>query len=211
MKTQIQQYLAEVNQLREQNQELTTQNMTLNEEKVKLSTDLEVERTNAASLSNEKAMLVSEKEAIEGERAKLSKKVTAASVVKVSEIEVSGLKMKDSGKAVKKSYAKNVDQLKICFNTTVNEVADPGADLYHIRIIDPQGITMAVESLGSGVFISNAGEEIKFTTTKEFDYNQDANTLCTTWSSGQELARGNYQIELYNKGYLAGKSTFKLK
>ena len=161
MKTQIQQYLAEVNQLREQNQELTTQNMTLNEEKVKLSTDLEVERTNAASLSNEKAMLVSEKEAIEGERAKLSKKVTAASVVKVSEIEVSGLKMKDSGKAVKKSYAKNVDQLKICFNTTVNEVADPGADLYHIRIIDPQGITMAVESLGSGVFISNAGEEIK--------------------------------------------------
>jgi len=211
MKTQIQQYLAEVNQLREQNQELTTQNMTLSEEKVRLSTDLEMERTNAASLSNEKAMLVSEKEAIETEKAKLSKKVTAASVVKVSEIEVSGLKMKDSGKAVKKSYAKNVDQLKICFNTTVNEVADPGSDLYHIRVIDPQGITLAVESLGSGVFVSNAGEEIKFTTTKEFDYNQDANTLCTTWSSGQELARGNYQIELYNKGYLAGKSTFKLK
>jgi len=212
MKTQVKQYLAEINQLREQNQELTTQNVTLTENNQVLSTDLETERMTTASLSNEKAMLVSEKESLEGERAKLSKKVTAASVVKVSEIEVSGLKMKDSGKAVKKSYAKNVDQLKICFNTTVNEVAEPGSDLYHIRIVDPQGVTLAVESLGSGVFMSSdKNEEVKFTTTKEFDYNQDANTLCTTWSSGQELAKGTYQIELYNKGYLAGKSTFKLK
>ncbi len=212
MKSQIQQYLAEVNQLREQNQELTTQNVTLTDQNKVLSTDLETERTNTATLSNEKAMLVSEKEAIEGERSKLSKKVTAASVVKVTDIEVTGLKMKDSGKAVKKNYAKNVDQLKICFNTTVNETTDAGADIYHIRVVDPQGVTMAVESLGSGVFISSAtGEEVKFTTTKDFDYNQDANTLCTTWSSGQELAKGTYQIELYNKGYLAGKSTFKLK
>jgi regulator of replication initiation timing len=209
---QVEQYLAELNQLRQENEELMAQNTVLNEEKETLTTELTTERTAREELSSEKAMLVSEKQMLEADKAFLAKKVNIASVIKVENIEVSGLKTKSSGKAVKKRYAKNVDQIQVCFNTTVNNVAEEGAERFHIRIINPIGETIAIEEMGSGVFINNAtGEEIRYTQIKEYDYKNDANTLCSTWSSSQSFPEGNYEIQVYNKGHLAGSTSFQLK
>ena len=33
---------------------------------------------------------------------------------------------------------------------------------------------------------------------------------CLSWQSETEMAKGMYAVEVFNKGYLAGKSTFKL-
>ena len=126
--------------------------------------------------------------------------------------EVTGLKMRSSGKAVKRRNASNIDQLQICFNTTENQVTEPKLEEFVVRIINPLGETLAVDELGSGIFTSNAtGEQIRYTKIKEYDYNRDANTLCLTWQPNIEFLEGNYDVEIYNKGYLAGTGSFTLK
>ena len=209
---QVEQYVAEINQLREENELLTTKNTELNDQNQTLSTNLETERVNNQELTTAKAALVSEKEELTKTNENLSRKVNIASVIKVESIEVTGIKIKKSGKAVKKKYAKNIDQLKVCFNTTANNVVDPGLEQFVIRIVNPLGETLAVEELGSGVFTnSQNGDQIRYTSIKEEEYNQDANTLCTSWAPNQPFQKGEYTIEVFNKGFLAGTNTFKLK
>ena len=209
---QVEQYVAEINQLREENELLTNKNSELTDENQNLSTTLESEKLTNQELSTAKAALVSEKEELTQTNENLSRKVNIASVIKVESLEVTGLKIKKSGKAVKKKYAKNIDQLKICFNTTANNVVDPGLEQFIIRIVNPLGETLAVEELGSGVFTnSQNGDQIRYTQIKEEEYNQDANTLCTSWAPNQPFQKGEYTVEVFNKGYLAGTNTFRLK
>lgn len=206
LKNQVQQYLAEVNQLREQNQILTDDNTRLKDENTNLNTNLETERTATQQLTSEKAMLVSERE-------ELSKKVSIASVVKVGGLEVSGQKLRKSGKSVSRKNAGNVDQINICFETTENQVIEPGTEVFYIRIINPLGETLAVDDMGSGVLTNSAnGEQVRYTIAKEVQYNRDVNKYCLNWApTNAEFQKGTYDVEVYNKGYLAGRSSFTLK
>ncbi len=209
---QVEQYLAEINQLREENQQLTARTAELTEENTSLVTNLDSARVRNMELSSAKAALASEKEQIEADRARLAKKVNIASVIKVDELEATGMKIKSSGKPVSRRSAKNVDQIQICFNTTANQVAEAGTEKFIIRIISPLGETLAVEELGSGVFTNNAnGEQIRYTQVEDVDYNQNVQQVCSVWSPSQTFAEGNYKVEVYNKGYLAGTTTLQLK
>lgn len=207
-----QQYLAELNQLREENQMLTAEKAQLTEEKQALETSLGETQATAEQLSSEKAQLESQKQELEQTTQRLSEKVNVASVVKVNSVEVTGLKLRDNGKAVKKKAAKNIDQLQVCFNTTVNDVTNPGAELFFVRIINPSGETLSIETLGSGVFQNNAdGATYRYTRTAEINYDNDIQQVCTVWAPGQAFDEGNYTVEVYNKGYLAGSSTIELR
>lgn len=205
-------YLAEINQLKDQVQGLTVEKDQLTQEKMTLSTDLEKERATSQELSTVKATLISEKEELEKTRAILSKKVTAASAIKVDGIEVTGLKTRKSGKAVKNKSANDIDQLQICFNTSANQVVDPGDEYFYIRIINPLGETLTTTSQGSGILKSSLNDdEIRYTTLKEIAYNQNPSNLCSLWKPEQPLTKGNYEVQVFNKGYEVGKSSFELK
>lgn len=204
LKAQVQQYLAEINQLREQNQILTDDNSKLKDENTNLSSTLDSERQTSAQ---EKAVLVNERE-------QLSKKVSIASVVKVDDITVTPQKARKSGKAVSRKNASNVDQVNICFNATENQVIEGGQEVFYIRIINPLGETMAVDDQGSGVLTNSAnGEQVRYTQAKEVQYNRQETNYCMLWapSASQGFQKGTYEIEVYNKGFLAGRSTFTLK
>lgn len=212
LKSQVEQYVAEINQLREENELLAANNTQLTEQNQTLNSDLETERMNSAQLTSERAILVSEKETLETERAQLAKKVDIASVIKVENIDAGGYKLRKSGKPVKKNNAKNVELIEVRFNTTDNAVTDPGTEFFHVRIINPLGETLAMEELGSGIFTNSAtGEQIRYTMTKEADYNGSSESLSIRWTPGQTFAKGNYEVEVYNKGYLAGSTSFQLK
>ena len=209
---QAEQYLAEITNLKAENEELTANNTRLTQDKAQLEDNLAQSNIANEELLSTKAKLVSEKENLESERAVLSKKVNYASVVRVKDLEVTGFKTKSTGKAVKKRYAKNVDHLQICFNTTKNEVAEAGLEKFFIRILNPVGETMAVEEMGSGVLTLAANDEaIRFTQVAETEYNNDADNLCMNWSPNNPFSEGMYKVEVYNKGYLAGETEFQLK
>jgi len=212
MRVQMDQYLSEITTLKEEKQLLTDANMRLNEEKTTLASQVEQERTMNADLTTAKAALVSEKESLLEEKDMLSKKVNIASVIKVSNVVTTGEKIRKSGKPVSKKYAKSVDRLKICFNATENNVSDAGMERFYIRVINPLGETLAVEDLGSGVMTNHStNEEVRYTQYKDVDYANEEMMTCFLWEPNTSFQKGEYEVEIYNKGHLAGRGNFKLK
>ena len=211
LKEQAATALAELTKLQEENDMLAANNERLTEEKNILTDEITKERQVNDELLTVKAALVEEKEGLTKENNMLSKKVTRASVINVTDIDVQGFKLKGNGKEVKRGTAKNIDLLKICFKANENTVADPGNEEFHLRIISPKGETIMVESMGSGVLTNvETGEEVAFTKAKELMYTGTDAMSCLSWQSETEMDNGLYAVEVYNKGYLAGKSTFKL-
>lgn len=210
---QVEEYIAQIDMLKAENEGLKDENYTLTERTRSLSVNLDSARAQNQGLSSQNQQLSSEKERLAAERARLSDKVTIASVVKVKDINVIGLKERSNGKTVKKKSAKNVDQLRICFQTTANEVTNPGVEQFFVRIINPIGETMAIDELSSGVLIDKAtGDEVRYSSIREYDYNNDETEVCFNWDPEMaSFQRGNYQVEIYNKGHLAGTGTFSLK
>jgi len=43
------------------------------------------------------------------------------------------------------------------------------------------------------------------------DYNNEALQACFHWDPNVPFTKGNYEVEVFNKGYLAGSGTFNLK
>lgn len=213
LSAQVSQYLAQIQELKQDKAALTEERDLLTERSKMLEENLDSARLRNQQLSVDVESLASEKQQISAERNQLAQTVTQASVIKVSNIIVTGLKERSSGKTVKKKYAKNVDQLRVCFSTTKNDIVPHGAEQFYVRIINPVGETMAIEDLGSGIFTSReTGEEIRYTFLKEHTYDKVAKELCVNWSPGPSLIlKGKYIVEIYNKGYLSGKGEFELK
>jgi hypothetical protein len=212
LKQQVDGYVAELNQLREQNALLAGENQQLAQERNLLQTDLSTSRETNESLNQERALLVSEKDKLASTNNNLSRKVTKASAIKVSGVEAVGQKIRRSGKAVTRRDAENIERIAVTFTTTVNEIAEPGTEEFIVRIVDPQGATLALEQLGSGTFTNQAtGEAMRFTIKDEISYDRDQNTLRFIWNPSQQFAVGNYEVEIYNKGFLVGATSMELK
>ncbi|MDG1435940.1 MAG: hypothetical protein P8M17_05295 [Saprospiraceae bacterium] len=213
MRIQRDEYLAELTTMREENEQLTAANSQLSDEKESLTTQVVEERKMNDELTTARAALMSEKEDLTSRNTDLSATVIRASVVDIRDLNVSGWKVRSSGKAVKKKYAKNVDRLKVCFTAEPNDVTQPGKEEFHVRLISPQGETLASESMGSGVFTTTeAQEQMRFTHIKTINYtNTDDVVSCFLWEPGIKFTKGTYTVEVYNKGYLTGANTFKLK
>ncbi len=211
LESKAQEYLAELDALREANALLTEENSKLGEEKRFLEDNLQEQIRQNDDLTNVKATLVTEKSKLESTNKNLNKKVTKASVIPVQNIDVTGFKVSDKGKESKKRYANNIDRLKICFDAMANAVAEPGDETFYIRLIAPNGQTIAVDDIGSGILNTADGEQVRFTVMKEFDYNQAESNACISWEPGIPFDKGVYQVEVFNKGHLAGTGSFKLR
>jgi myosin heavy subunit len=212
LKASASRYLEEIKTLKQENEALSQTNLVLSEEKKILTTEITKERQVNDDLMTARATLTSEKEILEAEKMQLAEKVSIASVIKTSEIRVEPFKLKTSGKESIKKRAKAIDGLKICFSTLDNDVVSAGRESFFIRIINPLGETMAVESLGSGVMkLSDSGEDVRYSTIKLLDYENAPSNECVNWQPDIEFQSGNYTVELYNKGHLVGSSNFALK
>lgn len=212
MREQATQYLAQIEQLTNENKQLNADKETLTIEKNQLTSDVAEARRVNDDLSATKATLTSERESLLKEKSELTAKVNRASVIKVDDIAVRGLRIKESGKAVEKSKAKTVNQLEICFMASENKVTDPGVEQFFIRIINPGGETIKLENSGSGIMVNQeTKEQIPYTHIKGVQYENAESKVCFEWSPNQEFQPGDYKIEVFNKGFLAGASAFKLK
>ncbi len=216
LRTQQASFLARIDELEEQNQLLTNEIVQVKEEKKIVEEAFVNERDEKIKITTTKDSIISDvskkKDELEEQKNYLEDKVEIGSIIKVEQIEVEGFKLKSGGKMVKKRYAKNVDVLKICYTATDNKVADEGREQFLVRVITPLGETMFIESLGSGSFTNkDSGEDMRYTKAQDVPYKNKSTNQCMNWKPDTPFAKGNYQVELYNKGYLAGKGEFRLK
>ncbi len=143
----------------------------------------------------------------------LNQKVTVASLLIPEEITTSAVRAKSSGKSTTTSRAGKAQGLSVCFDLPENKVADAGSKIFLVRILDPQGSVLAVESQGSGVFTGvESNQQMQYTTSTSVDYSKDeVEHACVHWTQTIPYQTGHYTTEIYQDGYLVGKSGFDLK
>jgi hypothetical protein len=212
LEKQKNEYLAQIDDLKKQVGILTETNTQQGQQIQTLSSTLTDTKTKLDEESSAKAALVSEKTSLEAEKTQLSKKVDIASAIRVKNITTKSVMVKSNGKEKTKTRASKVDKLSICFTTESNEVTPSGEETFYLRIVDPTGAPLAVESLGSGVAQDKRNEsDFRYTTTATCNYQNGETEVCGGWQPGQNFVKGKYKVEVYNKGYLVGTGAFNLK
>jgi len=213
LNVQVKKYVSRIGHLKSENERLALERDSLSGISRMLLHHLDSAQRANLKLAGETVSLSSQKEQMAVEQAELVEALTIASVVKVYKVELTGLKVRKNGNTVKKKYAKNVEQLRVCFRTEVNNITKPGTERFYVRIINPVGETIAVDDMGSGVLrLAGSDEEVRYTLWKEADYFNQETQVCLLWvpqSAG--FQKGKYQVEVYNKSYLAGTGELVLK
>lgn len=198
-------YLADIQQLKEENKLLTEDNS-------KLTQNLEAEVKAKEGVIEERNSLTQEKENLSKTNAALGSKVDMANSIKINFMEVKGYEVRDGGKLKEKSKAKDIEMLRVCFLTETNMVTPSGQKKFFIRIINPLGETVAVDDQGAGVLTNKLdNSQVRYTTSGDITYKNEDTNACIDWTVPNALAKGDYKIEMYNNGFLVGKGQFKLK
>jgi len=212
LKEQAAAFIAEIESLKQENQMLSQENKTLQEKTVVLTKTVYLKDSINTELNKEKSKVEEEKKVIESEKEVLSLKYNKASAIPVADISTAGYELKKNGKGAKRYWAKNTDFLKICITPGKNANAEPGSEAYYVRIINPNGQVMTLNSAGSGKMMDNdSGDEIQYSYKAQWNYGDSNESLCTQWQPGEPFLKGNYVIEVYNHGYLVSKDHVKLR
>jgi len=193
----IEKLKVENKQLQGKVEELTAANEMLTQENQTLGQNLEKEKQAAATLTEEKQ--------------NLSKKVALGALIKPVNLKITGVNIKGNGKESETTKLKNVDKLKIAFETGENKITEKGSLKFYLRVINPKGETIAVRDQGSGTFkLADSGDEVQYSRIADVDYQQTNKKVSIDWSSNI-TQEGTYKVEVYQSGYLIGKGEVKLK
>lgn len=144
----------------------------------------------------------------------LEKKIEKGNILSAQSIETYGVRYKSNSKEVKTDRAKRVEKLVVCFKLGESRIADPGYRTIYIRIINPEGNTLAIQSMGSGTFtLAESGESSLYTKKVTIDYEPDnpEKLYCTDWFQETGFMPGDYGVEVYQDGYMIGTSGFSLR
>lgn len=212
LRQKIDQYINEVNRLQSENASLRDSTSSLRQDRLLLTQKIAQERHANDELLSVKATLTEQNKNLSKERETLIGKVSRASVIEVNNVQVEGFRYGTNGKERNRRKAKNIEVLKVCFDAQPNNVAEKGNEKFYVRIVDPTGKTLAIESLGSGILTNDLdGSQVRYTKVAEVDYSNDMQTVCAGWEPNLPFKEGEYLVEVYNKGFVCGSTIFELK
>lgn len=205
MNANVAKYVAEIQQLKDQNQVLSNDNAQLNTR----ITEEVAAKEQVIAVKNE---LVTQKEGLTKTNEALGTKVDMANAIKINYIDVKGYEVKKDGKLKERSKAKDVNMLRACFLTETNMVTQAGNKKFYIRLINPAGETIALDDSGSGSLTNKLDNtQVRYTTSADVDYKNEDTNACVDWTAPEGLPKGSYKIEIYNNGFPVGKGGFTLK
>lgn len=180
---------AEVTRLTGENQELNVANTSLKQEKSDLETNLQTTTT--------------EKEVLE-------QTVDVASTFSASNIQVTPVNEKKSGKEKTTTTAKRVDKLVVSFDVE-NRIAKSGpADMY-ITVTAPDGKVISDPALGSSTFSTRTEGDKTFTAKVPVEYQQGTRKSLSFPIHQADFQIGSYKIEVYHNGFKIGEGIRSLK
>ena len=145
---------------------------------------------------------------LEQKNTELSSKVQVASALKVANIAVTSLKVKNSGKETDVNRANSAKKLRVSFTAADNPIAAKGMHDVYMRIIDPSGNLIVSDN--SSLFASD-GEELQYTYKTAIEFANDGKVYNIDWTNPSSFQKGNYTVVLYADGYTMGKSSITLK
>jgi len=139
-------------------------------------------------------------------KTQLEAKMQKASVLKISSL--MGGALNSSDKEV--TNASRAKKLKGCFTINENLVVEHGVRIIYVRFLNPEKGILLTE--GSGT-MTVGGEELQYSSKREIDFQGEALETCIyyTIADGVKLTKGQYEVQVYVDGKLAGSAAFTLK
>ncbi len=208
----IEQLRANSNNYLAQIEQLELANLRLSEENTNLEQNIVIKDAEKKVLEEEKEELISAKTELEGEKEELTQIVKAAQILVSDNITGLGMKVKNNNKRVQTDNAKKVDELNICFDVMPNTAVDAETQDVFIRILNPEGVTLALGKGGSGKFqLASSEQTLNYTLKKSVRKFESKQNYCATWVQETDFGPGIYAIEVYHLGHKIGNNTFELK
>ncbi len=196
-KAMIAQYETAIADMKKQIEQLSAEKQQLTAQNQQLNTDLTTEKQTTSQLSEQNKGL--------------SKKVELASLLQLRNIEVAAVKKKSNGKEITVSKVKQLENLRISFETGDNKILDAGNLSLYVKILNPKGETISVADQGSGSFTpAGTSETSQYTKKADIDWNQTNKKVSVYWSQNIKEA-GTYKVEIYQSGVIVGQGQVSLK
>lgn len=184
-----QKYQKDIERLSEENKKLTAQNQTL-------TTEVKQKKHTIDTLLDVNV--------------DLSNRISLAERLSAQNIEITGVKFKSNNKERETNRSSQLDKIRICFDIPENLAAKSGSRDIYLQILDPNGQTVAIESLGSGVTKLGA-EDVQYTTKQTIDYDKEAKNYCIYWGKDSRFEPGKYNLILMTSGYKLGEKSYTIK
>jgi len=171
---------------------------SLNTLNLRLSSDLDITRTELSATSSERDTYKQTAEEAAA-KVKLGSKLQAYSFLSEA--------LKGNSKPTKK--AKNTVQIKASFTVGANAMADKGNKSVYLQVTKPDGSIF--QSRASNI-VSVGNETIAYSDKKDIDYTGEAVNMAIYYDlRGEEAQKGNYEVKIYCDGQLIGNDRFVLK
>ncbi len=166
-------------------------------------------------LNNDKVVLTQEKEKLIQDltattvvKQELEKKVDVASTLNASNIVITPINVKKSGKEKVSTTAKRVDKFVVSFDVS-NRIVQPGMTDVYVLVIGPDGKAI---NTGSETFTTRETGDMAFTAKLPVDLETSAKkNVEFAFIPGTDFKQGSYKIQIYQNGFLIGESTRELK
>lgn len=176
--------------------QLTQDNQTLTQEKAALTQDKEQLTQNLSATTATKDSLV--------------KKVDVASTLNASNIDITPIDVRHSGKEKVTTKAKRVDKLVISFDVS-NRIATPGMTDVFVTVIGPDGKPISNANLNSGTFTTRNDGTMPYTTKLPVEIETaKVKNVKFSFAPGS-FQQGDYKIQIYQNGFLIGEGTRSLR
>ncbi|MBR5865260.1 MAG: hypothetical protein IKY89_03205 [Alistipes sp.] len=125
----------------------------------------------------------------------LNTKVRIGSVIQASGIRMVAL----NGKSKEVKRIKMAERMRVDFDLTANELAEPGEKTIYVRIIGPDGYLLA----SSDVILFNfEGDEMRASAMRKVDYENESVPVSIFYDGA--FTKGTYTVEIYVDGRLSG-------
>jgi uncharacterized protein YoxC len=180
---------AEVNRLTGENKQLTTANTQLTQEKQSLETNLAT---------------------TQGEKKVLEETVDVGSTFSASNIQITAINEKRSGKEKEITAAKRVDKLVVSFDVE-NRIAKSGPTDMYIMVTAPDGKVISAPTTGGGTLTTRQDGDKQFTSKLVINYEQGKRQNVQLPLYQEKFQKGDYRIQVYQNGFKIGEGVRALK
>jgi phage shock protein A len=175
---------------------LTTENTQLAEANTTLTTEKQTLETNLQTTTAEKEQL--------------AQTVDVGSTFSASNIQITPVQERKSGKEKETTTARRVDKLVISFNV-MNRIAKSGPTDLYVIVTAPDGKVISDAANGSGTLTTRTDGDRAFTSRVGIEYEQGTSKSIQVPLRQSNFQTGNYKIEIYQNGFKIAEGVRSLK
>lgn len=195
LKTELDEYKRQIEILREQNKDLQNKNEYLAQENIQAHEKNKEISTNLEKVTTEKEI----------EKAKVN------ATLSISNYELTGLKVRNSGKEVETNRASRINKMRVAFSVDPNNSAFSEEKEIFVAIYKPDGKIGKFDGANAGQIPLRSGKVAEYSDRVKFNYNaKEGNKIVFDWKD-YDFPKGEYKIDIYQNGFKIAQNRIELK